>query len=255
MGAVAAESLPQLNEKPWLGWFAGMEAKGLRFGIMPDGEGVLIPMKSKNEDGSKNSWIRIEPVIEEVMPDGKVVSKKIDPDGFTPLTESSVEAEEMAYQATVTGGAKFEAHFAVDRDEITAGGKILENGELKNPLRLVFRVKIPNGYEYVKEMEDLEDKAKRDKLNLVLVDRSKLKVGSLEEVSGEELTGVGIASADIDFDGLKSSGIELETGTSGVFRLETSGDKAPLYKGFTMAWVPDPEKDPEGKSRFTLTYK
>ncbi len=103
---------------------------------------------------------------------------------------------------------------------------------------------------------ELEKKAKGDRVQMVRADGKKLKLKGLDMVDAgsEAMNGPGISEARIDLDGYDGAKIDLESEAAGVFQFWNGGER-PLYKGFTMGWQPDPEKDPEGKARFTLIYK
>ncbi|BCX47104.1 hypothetical protein HAHE_10120 [Haloferula helveola] len=254
-GSALAGNLPQLNDQPWIGWYAGYECRDFRFGVKNDGEASLIPLQKK-EPISPRYWIDIIPVIEEVLPGGRVVTKKAQDGGWEALTESTAEAEKISYRGTVTGGAKFEVHFELDGDEILGGGKILDKGELtENPIRLSIRVRVPNVYYHTKNEEDVEDKADGDRIQVERSDGKKLRFDGWDPVwaEKEDVSGPGIKTARIDLDGYKGAKIDLESGDKGLFEF-WNGEKRPLYKGFTFGWKPDPLKDPEGKARFTLKF-
>lgn len=252
-----AGDLPQLNEKPWVGWFCGYEVKAFRFGVNMDGNATLIPMSAsrKGETISPRYWIGIVPVIEEVMPDGRVVTKQAQDGGWDALTESTSDAEKISYQGTVTGGARYEVSFELHRNEIRCGGKILEKGDLtKNPIRLAIRMKIPNLYIYQKDEKKLKKIVKRDRIDLVGIDGKKEKLDGFDPVNSEDVTGKGIRSARIDLDGYKGARLDVDAGDSGLFRLENQPE-SPLSKGFYMIWSADTEKDPESKGSFLLKFK
>lgn len=254
-GVAAGNTLPQLNEKPWVGWFAGYEDRDFRFGVRADGIAVLIPLdERKDEPVSPRYWIDIQPVIEEVRGE-RVATKKARDDQWEAITEATDEMEKASYRGTVTGGATFEVHLEMDRGVLKAGGRILEKGELtEHPLRFAIRVKVPNVYHYVKDDDKIEDLADGDKIRLERGDGKKFSLDGWEPVWAEkEVSGPGVRSARIDLDGYDGRKLELEAGDGGLFEF-WNGEKRPLYKGFTFGWKPDPEKDPEGKARFTLEF-
>lgn len=256
IGNSLADALPQLNEKPWVGWYTGYEERKFRFGVNQNGEAVLIPIdKRKREPMSPKYWIEIQPAIEEVREAGRVVSKRPTADGWEALTEASATADKIAFRGTVSGGATFEVNLEVSRGEIRAGGRILEKGELtKYPLRLALRVRVPNAYPYVTEEEKLQERARRDKVRIERADGEKLTLGTVDPVQAEtELNGTGVRNARIELDGFDGYRIDLDAGTGGLFEF-WNGEKRPLYKGFTFGWKPDPEKDPEGRARFSLKF-
>lgn len=252
---IFGDELPELFEKPWTAWYCGYEGKNFHFGVDPDGEAALIPL-NKKERFSSRKWIKVTPVVEEILPDGRVVTKTAVDDGWEAITESSNEAEVISYRGTVTGGARFEAHFEIDGNVVRGGGRILENGELKNPLRLSIRVRIPNCYSHFEkdEQDALEKKIKRDRVNLVMADKSKKKFDVIDPVNATEENGDGVRSARIDLAGFDGARIELDAGEAGQFEF-WNGAGNPLYKGFTLGWKPDPAKDPNGEARFELEYK
>lgn len=257
LGATSfARSLPQLNEKPWAGWFAAYERRDFHFGVTSAGTAILIPIhERKDEPVSKRYWIEIEPVIEEVRDDGRVVTKKADKEGWSAITDPTAEGGEISYRGTVTGGASFEVHFETDRDTIRGGGRLLDRGELtKHPIRFAIRVKIPNVYHYVADEERVEDMADGDRIRIERADGKKMTLDGWEPVWAEkEVSGPGIRTASIRLEGYDDRDIDLDSGKGGLFEF-WNGEKRPLHKGFTFGWRPDPEKDPGGGARFTLEF-
>lgn len=250
-------SLPQLNEKPWVGWFAGSENRGFNFGVQMNGEGSLIPLDKRDAAGSPKKWISFVPVIEEVLPSGRVITKSTLEDGWEALSEATDEAEKISYRGTVTGGAKFEVHFEMGKGEILGGGRLLEKGELtENPIRFSLRVRIPNVYVHDKNEDALEKKAKGDKIQIERGDGKKLKFDAFEPVwaEKEDVSGPGVKLARVDLEGYDGARVELDAGDKGLFEMY-NGQLRPLYKGFTFGWKPDPAKDPEGKGRFVIEFK
>ena len=248
--------LPLLDEQPWLGWFSGHEEREYRFGIMADGIAALVPLKERDDKAvSQKFWIQIQPVIEEVMPDGKVVTKQLDEAGLEGLTEPTDKGGKMSFRGRVTGGATFEVHFETARGKIYGGGRLLDKGELtENPIRLAIRVKVPNLYQYIEDEEKVEDLADGDRIRLVDADGKKQSLDAWDPVwADKDISGPGIQSAQIDLEGYDGRKLELDAGDKGLFEF-WNGQKRPLYKGFTFGWKPDPTKDPEGKGRFLLEF-
>ncbi len=251
-----AGRLPQLDDNPWTGWFAGYERREFRFGVKGDGTAVLIPINERNDDPiSPRYWIDIEPVIEEVLDDGSVVTKQTLDTGWTAITEPTDEGGKISYRGTVTGGATFEVHFETDRDTILGGGRVVEKGELtEHPIRFAIRIKIPNVYHYVDNEDKVEDSADGDRIRIERADGKKMTLDGWEPVwADKDVSGPGVRTASIDLEGYDGREIELESGDGGLFEF-WNGEKRPLYKGFTFGWKPDPEKDPEGKARFTIEF-
>jgi hypothetical protein len=255
LGPIHAGELPQLSEQPWLGSYAGYERRDFQFRINIKGEGVMRTMGDKKDLISERFAIDMQPLIEEVLADGKVVSKVPADDGWEAVSPASVNPKAVTYRGTVNGNARFEVTFEFNGDEIRAGGRILDKGELKNP-RFVIRVKFPNVYYYDEDAEKREDKAKRDRIDLVRTDRKKLKLDVLTPLDAEsaEFSGPGIAQARIDLAGYKGHEFELDAGSNAAFEFWNRDEEA-LYKGFTLGWKPDPAKDPGGKARCVLKLR
>lgn len=252
-----ADRLPQLNEKPWIGWYAASEQRNFRFGVKSDGEGVLIPMKGRDETASPRKWIDFMPVIEEVLPSGRIVTKENLEDGWEAVTPVSDDAEKITYRGTVTGGARFEVNLEIDGNEVRGGGRILEKGELtENPIQFSLRVRIPNVYHFVDDPEDIEELAERDKIQIERIDGKKLKFDAWKPVwaEKEDCSGPGVQTARVDLDGMEGFKVDLEAGDKGAFHMY-NGSLRPLYKGVTFGWRPDPAKDADGKGRFVLEFK
>lgn len=256
-GVVAAEDLPQLNEDPWTGWFAGYERRAFRFGVNREGVASVMAFKEEDEPMHRRFWIEIEPLIEELKPDGKVSTRKAKPGGWQALTERTAVGGAIGYRGTVAGGAVFEVRFETDGDEIRGGGRIVERGKLtRNPVRFVIRIKVPNMYHYQKDEEKLEKIAKRDRISMVGEDGGKLRYDAWDVVDPGSvgIDGRGIRKARVDLAGFKGPRMDLDSGAEGLFEFRNSGERE-LYRGFAFAWMPDPEKDADGKGRFVLKFK
>lgn len=253
--AAVANELPQLTVKPWIGSYAGYERRGFQFLVGNDGEGLLTPMGDKDRLLSSRIGIKVQPLIEEVLPDGKVISKMPVDDGWEAVTPASINPEKLTYRGTVAGGGRFEVTLEFDGDQISAGGKLLEKGKLGNP-RFVLRFVVPNVYYYDKDEEKREEKSKRDRIDLVRTDGKKLKLDLMTPLDAEteKFNGPGVSQARVDIAGYKDHRFELDAGANAVFEFWNRGEAA-LIEGFTLGWKPDPAKDPEGKSRVVLKVR
>lgn len=247
-----AEELPQLIEKPWIGNYAGYERRGFQFLVGNSGDCQLSPMSGKDTVMSSRLSLKIRPLVEDVLPDGKVVAKTTLRDGWEALTPASVNPEKLVYRGTVTGGARFEVTLEFDGDQISAGGRLLEKGSLANP-RFVLRFQMPDVYYHENDAEKKAEKAKRDRIDLVRTDGKKLKLDLMTPLDAEsaEFNGPGISKARVDIAGYKGLRLELDAGENAAFEFSNRGEQA-LVEGFTLGWMPDPAKDPAGKGRVIL---
>ncbi len=250
-----AEELPQLNVQPWIGSYAGYERRSFQFLVGNDGEGLLTPMGDKGALMSGRIGIKLQPLIEEVLPDERVIGKQATKDGWEAVTPATINPEKLTFRGTVSGGARFEVNLEFDGDEISVGGKLLEKGDLTDP-RFVMRVIVPDVYYFENLIEKREEKAKKDRVDLLWTDGKKLKLDLVTPLDAEtkEFNGPGIRQARIDIAGYKDNRFELEAGENAVFDLWNRGEVA-LIEGFTLGWKPDAAKDPAGKARMILKVR
>lgn len=253
--AARADELPQLTVKPWIGNYAGYERRSFQFLVAHDGEGQLSPMSEKGTVMSSRIAIKVQPLIEEVLPDGKVISKMPVDDGWEAVTPAAINPEKVTYRGTVAGDARFEVTLEFDGDQISAGGKLLEKGKLGNP-RFVLRFIVPNVYYYDKDEKKREEKSKRDRIDLLRTDGKKLKLDLMTPIDAEteKFNGPGVSQARVDIAGYKDNRFEFDAGANAAFEFWNRGEAA-LIEGFTLGWKPDPAKDPDGKSRVVLKVR
>ncbi|MGB6222838.1 hypothetical protein [Haloferula sp.] len=250
-----AGELPELSEKPWVGWFSAHESRSFHFGVGGDGRGSLIPLKSDGEQFTSALWIRIQPIIEEVQSNGRAYSKKVVEESWEALTEPGLEAERIAYRAMVEGGAKYEVSFQIDGSEVSCEGRILEAGELREkPIRLVFRLQIPDYFRFERGKDGFEKKFKRDRIELLMADGKKRKLDIFEEIDAEEINASAIESAQIEYDGFKGPRLEIESGAAGVFEF-WNRKMQPLSMGFSLNWMAAPAGNPDANAGFRLEFK
>lgn len=251
---LSAGELPLLNKQPWLGKYMGTDTREFRFYVKDSGEAQVLPTKEKEGFMSDRFAIRFVPLIEETTAEGKVVSKFAAKDGWESVTPATVDPKKITYRGKVTGDATFEVNIELDGGKITAGGKLLEKGTLANP-RFVLRVQVPNVYQYEKDAKKLEEKSKKDKIDLVRTDGKKLKVEMTKPLDAEtaEYSGPGVSEAKIEIAGYGHR-MDLATTPGGAFELWNK-DTAALIEGFTLGWKHDPAKDPEGKARLSFELK
>lgn len=253
--SLSAGELPQLTEKPYLGQYVGLDTRDFRFVVKRGGEALITPSKKGGDFINDRYSIKLVPLIEEVLPDGKVVGKFVPETGWEAVTPAAENPKKVTYRGTSSGGATFEVNIEIDGGKIAAGGRLLEKGSLKNP-RFVIRAQVPNVYQYDRDAEKRLEKSKKDRIDLVRADGKKLKldVNTPLDAEGKETNGPGIAQARIEMAGYAGHKIELSSGPNGIFEFWNKGEAA-LYEGFTLGWKHDAAKDPEGKGRLTVELK
>jgi hypothetical protein len=253
--SVQAAELPQLNVKPWIGNYAGYERRSFQFLVSNSGVGQLTGMGEKGVMMSSRYAIRIQPLVEDVLADGGAAAKMPVKDGWEAVTPASIDPEKLVYRGTVAGGARFEVTFEFDGDEIRAGGKLLEKGSLANP-RFVLRFQVPDAYYHENDLGKRQEKAKRDRVDLLRSDGKKLKLDLVTPLDAEsgKFSGPGISQARLDISGFKGHRFEFDAGANAAFEFWNQGEQA-LIEGFTLGWKPDATKDPDGKARMVLKVR
>jgi hypothetical protein len=250
-----AGPLPTIGKQPWLTQYAAYEHKSLQFTVNTEGTGLLVPMDAKGKPLDDKHAIKFLPVVEDVLPDGKVAAKFIPKDGWEAVTPAAVDPKIVTYRGSAGGNARFEVTLEFDGKEVRAGGKILDKGTLINP-RFRMRVQVPNIYINDKDPEKLAAKAEEDQVSLVRTDKKKVKLEVLKPLDAEaaEVGGPGVSQARIEMAGYAGNRLELDAGAAGSFEFFNEAI-APLSQGFSFFWKADPAKDPEGKARLSLQVR
>jgi hypothetical protein len=250
-----AGSLPSIGKQPWLTQYAAYEHKSFQFTVNSEGTGELVPMDAKGKPLSDKHAIKFLPVVEDVLPDGKVAAKVIQKDGWEAVTPAAVDPKTVTYRGTAGGNSRFEVTLEFDGKEVRAGGKLLDKGNLINP-RFRLRVQVPNIYIYDKDPEKLAAKAEADEISLMRTDKKRVKLGVLKPLDAEapEVGGPGVWQARIEMAGYAGNRLELDAGVAGSFEFFNQGI-APLSQGFSFIWKTDPAKDPEGKARLIVKVR
>jgi hypothetical protein len=258
--------LPALKKEPWLGYFAAYQDRHHTLGITADGQLKLTPLNDKGVAFGPYSVLTIQVGIEEVLPDGKAEMKVLKPETLNSEQEPTEKFERLVIQGQVSAEAVFEAVIEEKSGIISIGGRVVDKGKFtKNPIRFAVRAKMPNQYPTVNDEWVNSDPKKAaaffkriedDTLQLTRID-GKCLAQKFEKP-------VDAASADVSGPGISRIEITMNNFTNRKFRFNASENSrmtlsntnaAPLYRGFTMNWTPDVEKDKDGKARFSFVVK
>ena len=262
MAPVQAE-LPTLTDKEWLGYFVGFEDKNFQLGVTTVGK-ILLKVKGKNGDVLGHSLaVDIGIVIEETQTDGKVVQRKIIPESLESAQQATQKPDHVAFRGKVTGDTGFEATLTEGKaGEIILGGRLLDPETLKKPTRFSLVVKFPSAYEYAMKDSDkktekaFEDKIKKDRLQLILVDKKRAKLETAEPAGAElqQINGVGVTAAQLGLAAYQGKEFEITASENSRMTISSAGS-GPLHDGFSLNWSADPAKDPQGHARLAIKAK
>lgn len=257
-----AAQLPGLDDPPWFGHFAGYSNRRLDFGITSHGKMTLFPKDRQGDRVAKKLTLPIDLIVEETLPDGKILTRKIQPATLTSTSTSTANLEAITVTGKVTGNASFELNIEQNRGDISIGGRITDPGPLtKNPLQLAVRTRFPSAYRAPsggskQKQKKFDEKIEDDRLILKWTDgeRKRQSLDEAVDAAASEINGPGIASARIEIDAYRDRRFEFTATTGSTIRL-SNPQTAPLHKGFTIDWRPDPAKDPQAKSRLVIEIR
>jgi hypothetical protein len=254
--------LRSLNNYPWAGYFAGHSDKSYRFGLLASGEIRLTVIDAKKEPLNAKLIIPIVVTIEETLPDGKTLVKKIQPDSMQSAQAASDRFDKVVVSGKVTGDTAFELMLEQNRGMILIGGRVLDPGSSKNPLRLVVRAAFSSPYPFSKEIpnekaaEIFKKKIKGDGIALKLTDKQARTFAISQDIdaASAEVNGPGIAEAKIKICSYDGKKFVFLASPNSAMTLEHKPSQ-PLSKGFSLVWHTDPAKDPEGKARLAIDVR
>jgi hypothetical protein len=268
----ASAQLPIIYDAPWRGFFAAHAGKTFQLGIASQGDMQLKPV---DRAGSPMGFdpIVINAAVLETLPNGTSVTRGLIPESLETSDPVTTKMEKVTFRAKVEGGASFEVSVEQTRGIIFAGGRILDPGTLKNPLRVIFLASFSHFYvfhvgEHAKsdEMDErekkklqkaFERKIQGDSLSMKLKDgkRTKQKLGdSMDAAVAKEINGPGIVEFEMECVDYPDRKILLNSSPNSSMSLFAPA-AGPVYQGFTVQWTPDTAKDPEGKARLAINVR
>jgi len=256
--------LPLLDDREWVGYYKVAASKKFAFGITPDGECKLFAIGKEGRAMIHDS-IAVGFLIEEVTPDGKILTKSFFPEFLESEQPASVSIKDVTIKGKAQDDVLFELTLTEDRGGILLGGKVTSPGKVQNPLRLAISVKIPDltPGDKPKEEEDekkakkeLEKLLKGERLSVKWIDGKSERPTATEPIdaSSAAVSGPGISALSGEFSKLGGAKLEFAAAPNSAMTLSNDPSK-PLYKGFTVFWRPDMAKDPQSKARLSLQLK
>lgn len=257
-----AAQLPALDEKDWLGYFVGSETRNFQFGITADGDASIKIFNKKNEPIVGKLAIPVDFRIEETMPGGKIVARKIKPESLESAQQPTTKPKDVVIKGLVTGDIGFEIFLTEQRGGLSLGGRLLNPGALKNPTRFCIAVKIPSIYVNQttngdkKEKKAFEEKIKDDRVQINRKDGKREKFSTTEPVDGGSaaVTGPGLDSVLIEVSTYHGKKILLTASPNSSMALKNDSKQA-LGDGFSVVWAADLAKDLKNEARLQIDIK
>ena len=256
--------LPSLTEKESLGYFAVLKTKYYQFGLTSQGK-ASMKMVSKTGEALtlKQTNLSVDFSVEEVWPSGKVSQKAIVSETLESTQPATDKPKDLVFRGKTKDGTAFEVFFTEDRGAVSLGGRLLPaEVPSKNPQRFVIRVRIPNAYPEVKDLNDkkvakaFEQKISKDRVVLIMADGKRTKLSTADPIDAgtKEINGAGITAAQVELSPYLEKKFELKASENSTMTLSNTA-VGPLHDGFAIAWTADAAKDPQGKARLLIDLK
>lgn len=266
----AKAELPTLDDRKWVGNFLALENKHYHFSVATQGRGKIEVVGKQGKTIGEMSAVTVDFVVQETLPDGKMVTKTIKSESLESPQPAGLKLANVVIRGKVTGDAEFEAYLNEERGNLSLGGKLLNPGTLKNPLRFGIRVNFPTSYtnfndkpegkdskaDAKKAAKALEEKSEKDRLQLKMMDGKSRRQSLTDAVdaSTAEVNGPGIAALSLEISSYQEKKIMLLASENSSMTLSNTSAK-PLNTGFSVIWTADSAKDPEAKARLSIEVK
>lgn len=254
----AGARLPELDDAPWVGFFLAHEARRFEFGIDNQAKGRVIPQGRSGNRINALLHLPLSFVVEETMPDGRVVSRQVRTESLETEDPAATSPESVSFRGQVTGEATFEVKVEIDRGVVLIGGRITDPGTLtRNPIRFTIRTGVPSAYRNDdKTTRDFARKVSSDRLTMRMADGSRARQSTSVPViaASEEINGEGISELIVDMEAYQDRSLQFAASEGSQLNLWNRAE-GPLHDGFSINWYHDPEKDPEGNARLRIDVR
>lgn len=255
----AAAELPIMTEKEWLGYYLGHKSRTFQFGVSGQGQTSIKVIGKKGEPLSQQLAIGVNFLVEEILPDGKVVTRKVEGSSLQSDTPATNEVDNVIIKGKAGKDTGVEIYIDEDRGAMMLGGRVVEAGSIKNPLRFAVEVKFQNVYPYdkkggEKELKAFQEKIQDDRMQVVLASGKRGKHSTSEVIDAKTTSGDGLKSIELEFSSYQGKRFEFTASDNSALHL-SNASPGPLHEGFSLTWSANPEKDPQGKARFAIVIK
>lgn len=250
--------LPSLSDTEWITYFVGFQNRKLRFGITGKGHGILQIIGKKGQPLSQRLSMPVDFMVEETRPDGTKALLPLLPDTLESAKPAAKEIKDLTFRGKVKGDAEVEIFLTEERGGLSFGGRILSPGIVKNPLRCVIVVKIPDAYHDAKKTGDKKiekafaDKIKNDRVTVTTAAGKRMKYDT-DKAPTKPMEDA-LSAVETEFGSYEDQKVVAAAGANSSLKL-VAPPASPLNGGFQIQWSADPAKDPDGKSRLRVEVK
>jgi hypothetical protein len=257
-GIAAGDGLPALNDKPWSSSFVKTETRAFEFRVACNGQIVITPLDTKGKAVSFSRALKVEALVEETAPGGKVVAHQPNPASLTSTDKPLEKAGTVKFAGKVSGDAAFEVTVSTDGKTVRVGGRLTDPGKAKNPQRFIVRTTLTEPYKGSDVLDkEFQRRIKKDEMRVERIGGKpdKLEFGEPLDTTSEEVNGKeGLSLVRFEMDAYRGRRFEFTADEGSSLRLSNKKKQA-LADGFSIDWTPDPAKDPEGKKGVTIEVK
>lgn len=255
-GGVMAAELPELQDKPWLGCFAGHEGRGFDFALGADGKTELFFKKGRNRVNI-HARFKISYVLEEQIKD-RWVRRSISKDGFETEDKPSEDPEKLTFTATFTGDTKVEITHEFEKSSVIIGTKIVGKGT-ENPLRCGVSVMVADLYRHVED-RGLSERDLKKKIDAEIAgetvkgERKKADLYEKPELGGSDYFEGGAKWFSFESNKIAGKTMTLRSVVEGAGTIEVNQTKT-AYNGFYLNWYVDPAKAETSGAQLEIEIK
>ena len=250
--------LPSMEDQKWANYFLGVETRKIRFGITSDGSQTFFPLTKRGD--IQSVWVPIKFKIEilEIAGEGKTTSKQVRKKSLKTEHPAVLNPQNpVTYRGEVTGDAAFEVTITPERDGFGVSGKILDQGSLKNPLKLVVTI----GFDPYRKLSDptkselkkYDKRTRRDDLEVFVSFNEKKKFDFDQKVNLSQTFPSGAESLTYQSDGYDR--IEFGLKAHGDSKLTFPDDEELMIgNGVNIQWTFTGETGSD-KEKLVITAK
>lgn len=240
--------LPSIDKKPWKNHFIVLKNRKFQFAITTAGEAEFYPLTNRGEIISASNPIIFKVEILESKPDGKFISKKIDPTSLKSDQTPALNPEKpITYSGSVTGGATFEITLTPDGQGFSITGKITDKGKLTTPLNVAIEMGLrPYPKDATLDKDELKrfaQRTKRDKFETIIAPGNKKKYEFDAGANFSTDMPNGVESLSMKAEGHDFT--EFQVAVSGSSKITFQDKHQIVADGVDFKWIIPAEANPD----------
>jgi hypothetical protein len=258
MSSMAMGGLGSMDDKPWIGIFAGVDGRNFDFALGGDGESEVF-FKKSGKRGSIHRTMIVRYVLQEQI-NGKWVTRRMDEESLESKSKPGLKHDEVRFTATYTGDTKVEVVHEFDGSEVAIGVKIVES-VTRNPLRVGVYVNTPDFHQHMQDEDEMKERDLKKKIDdvrieVVPLEGRKERVRDLheEDTNLVKMFAKGALAVSFEADAMVGKEVTLSTRDETLGKFAFQQNKK-LYHGFQTFWWPTPDKTGHEDCRLVIEVR